>query len=37
VGNKGSLCPAGEYVWMVEMKDGEKLGGTYTGKVNLLR
>ena len=37
VGNKGEYVPAGEYVWMVEMKDGDKLGGTYNGTVSLLR
>lgn len=37
IGNKGELCTAGDYVWMVEMKDGEKLGGTYNGTVGLLR
>jgi gliding motility-associated-like protein len=37
VGNKGDLCQTGDYVWMVEMKDGEKLGGTYNGTVGLLR
>ncbi|MEO8589042.1 MAG: PKD domain-containing protein [Flavobacteriales bacterium] len=37
VGNRGDLCTAGDYVWMVEMKDGEKLGGTYNGSVSLLR
>jgi len=30
-------CPTGDYVWMVEMKDGAALGGTYTGTVSLLR
>lgn len=37
VSNRGDLCAAGDYVWMVEMKDGEKLGGTYNGSVSLLR
>jgi hypothetical protein len=37
IGNKGEACIAGEYVWMVEMKDGEKLGGTYNGSIGLLR
>ena len=37
INNKGELCSAGEYVWLVEMKDGELLGGTYTGNVSLLR
>lgn len=33
----GAPCPTGDYVWMVEMKDGEALGGTYNGTVSLLR
>ncbi|HRD52718.1 MAG TPA: PKD domain-containing protein [Flavobacteriales bacterium] len=33
----GNPCPTGDYVWMVEMKDGAALGGTYTGTVSLLR
>ncbi|MEZ4791206.1 MAG: PKD domain-containing protein [Flavobacteriales bacterium] len=37
IANKGDACPQGEYVWMVEMKDGEKLGGTYTGSIQLVR
>ncbi|MBX2973042.1 MAG: PKD domain-containing protein [Flavobacteriales bacterium] len=37
VGNKGDASPAGDYVWMVEMKDGEKLGGTYNGSIQLVR
>jgi gliding motility-associated-like protein len=37
IGGKGELCAPGEYVWMVEMKDGEKLGGTYNGNVSLVR
>jgi gliding motility-associated-like protein len=37
IGNKGEYCTAGDYVWMVEMKDGDKLGGTYNGTVSLLR
>ncbi|MEZ4756403.1 MAG: PKD domain-containing protein [Flavobacteriales bacterium] len=37
IGNKGEPCTPGDYVWMVEMKDGEKLGGTYNGTVGLLR
>lgn len=37
IGNKGELCSTGDYMWMVEMKDGEKLGGSYTGTVSLLR
>jgi len=35
--NRGDQCIPGDYVWMVEMKDGEKLGGTYNGSVNLVR
>ncbi|MBK8582445.1 MAG: PKD domain-containing protein [Flavobacteriales bacterium] len=37
VGGRGEACAPGDYVWMVEMKDGEKLGGTYNGTVSLLR
>jgi PKD repeat protein len=37
VGNKGDLCATGDYVWLVEMKDGDRLGGTYTGNVSLVR
>jgi hypothetical protein len=37
IANKGELCSPGDYVWVVEMKDGEKLGGTYTGSVTLVR
>lgn len=37
VANKGDACSQGEYVWLVEMKDGEKLGGTYTGSIQLVR
>lgn len=37
VANRGDICTPGDYMWMVEMKDGEKLGGTYTGSVSLLR
>lgn len=36
IGNKGQACSVGDYVWMVEMKDG-KQGGTYNGQVRLLR
>lgn len=35
--NKGDHCTSGDYVWMVEMKDGDKLGGTYNGTVDLVR
>ncbi len=37
IANKGEWCTTGDYVWMVEMKDGEKLGGTYNGTIGLLR
>lgn len=37
VGNKAEPSPAGDYIWMVEMKDGEKLGGTYNGSIQLVR
>ena len=37
VGGRGEQCTAGDYIWMVEMKDGEKLGGSYNGTVTLLR
>ena len=37
VTNRGDLCVPGTYVWMVEMKDGEKLGGTYNGSLELVR
>lgn len=37
VQNRGEACLAGDYVWVVEMKEGEKFGGTYDGKVRLLR
>ncbi|MBL7952811.1 MAG: PKD domain-containing protein [Flavobacteriales bacterium] len=37
VTNRGDLCVSGSYVWMVEMKDGEKLGGTYNGSLDLVR
>ncbi len=35
--NKTELCATGDYIWMVEMKDGEKLGGTYNGSIQLVR
>lgn len=35
--NRGEQCPSGDYVWMVEMKDGDKLGGTYNGSLDLVR
>ncbi len=35
--NRGEACVSGDYVWMVEMKDGEKLGGTYNGSLDLMR
>jgi gliding motility-associated-like protein len=37
IGNKGEACTQGDYVWMVEMKDGESFGGTYNGQVRLMR
>lgn len=37
VNGTGAPCTSGDYVWMVEMKDGEALGGTYNGTVSLLR
>ncbi len=37
INNKGEFCSPGDYVWLVEMKDGDKLGGTYTGNVTLVR
>lgn len=37
VNNRGDQCVSGDYVWMVEMKDGEKLGGTYNGSLDLVR
>lgn len=37
IGGRGEPCPSGNYLWMVEMKDGEKVGGTYSGAVSLLR
>ncbi|MCB9169931.1 MAG: PKD domain-containing protein [Flavobacteriales bacterium] len=36
--NRGEPCPAGEYVWMVEIKEAAHLGDiTYDGKVSLVR
>lgn len=35
--NRGDHCSSGDYVWMVEMKDGDKLGGTYNGSIDLVR
>lgn len=35
--NRGISCEPGVYVWMVEMRDGDKLGGTYHGSVDLVR
>lgn len=37
IGGRGEACASGDYLWVVEMKDGEKLGGTYTGTVSLVR
>lgn len=35
--NRGELSAPGDYVWMVEMKDGDKLGGSYNGSLQLVR
>jgi gliding motility-associated-like protein len=37
IGGRGEACPVGNYLWVVEMKDGEKVGGTYNGTVSLVR
>lgn len=37
IGGRGEACASGDYLWVVEMKDGEKLGGTYNGTVSLVR
>lgn len=37
VGGRGEANAVGDYVWMVEMKDGDKVGGTYTGTISLVR
>lgn len=37
VNNKGEASPQGDYVWMVELKDGDKLGGPYNGSIRLVR
>lgn len=37
ISNRGEHCVPGEYLWMVEMKDGESLGGTYNGSLSLVR
>lgn len=37
INNKNESCAPGDYTWMVDMKDGAKLGGSYSGTVNLLR
>ncbi|MBK9176077.1 MAG: PKD domain-containing protein [Flavobacteriales bacterium] len=37
IGGRGEPCPSGNYLWMVEMKDGDKVGGSYTGTVSLVR
>jgi gliding motility-associated-like protein len=37
IDNKGEPCAPGDYVWMVEMKDGERFGGSYNGTVTLVR
>lgn len=36
--NSGAVCAAGEYVWMVEIKEGLHIGDiTYEGKVSLVK
>lgn len=36
--NRGEPCPTGEYVWMVEIKEGAHLGDVnFDGKVSLVR
>lgn len=35
--NKGNLCGAGEYVWVVDVRESLHLAETYTGKVKLER
>lgn len=37
IGGRGEPCQSGNYLWMVEMKDGDKVGGSYTGTVSLVR
>ncbi len=37
IGGRGEHCATGDYIWMVEMKDGEKLGGSYNGTISLVR
>ncbi|MGV3637831.1 MAG: PKD domain-containing protein [Flavobacteriales bacterium] len=37
VNNKGDASPPGEYVWMVDLMDGDKLGGPYNGSIRLVR
>ncbi len=37
IGNRGEHCSPGEYLWMVDMKDGESLGGSYNGSLSLVR
>lgn len=37
IGGRGEPCAAGDYIWMVEMKDGDKLGGAYNGIIRLVR
>lgn len=35
--NRGDVCGAGEYVWVVDVRESLHLGETYTGKVRLER
>lgn len=35
--NRGDICPAGEYVWVVDVRESLHLAETYTGKVKLER
>lgn len=35
--NRGELCPAGAYAWVVDVSESLHLAETYTGKVQLIR
>ena len=35
--NRGDVCPPGEYVWVVDVRESLHLAETYTGKVKLER
>jgi gliding motility-associated-like protein len=35
--NRGELCPAGAYAWVVDVSESLHLAETYTGKVQLVR